>query len=517
MKKLISLLLICVCGASAHAVLKLPRIFSDNMVLQAGEPVKIWGRATAGAGISVRLGEDEASAVADDEGRWSVELGPLTASKAPAVMRIDENGETGVEIANVLVGEVWMTGGQSNMELGIPSTSDWQRIKTEGDYPLIRYFWQPRTTVAAEPQEDFNPESKWLVCTPENLEKYRFHSVAVYFAEALMKDLDTPVGMISSAHGGTPMRAWVDQQTVSESEDFRAIWEDFLKRRDAYDYEAALKQVERTRADYEAKVAAAKAAGKPLPPRPFSISELHKPWPDSPDAFRTPAYLFNGKVAPAAGYTVRGFLWYQGENDAKAPSSATFDAQLKGLIGAWRRAWGDESLPFIFAQLPSYDSSEWEEVRQKQTAVFQNGEHIGMVVLIDEGEEKDIHPKNKTVVGRRMERIALKDVYGRTDINAYGPLIEEVDFQGKTAVLAFDLDGSHLRPVSAATGFEVLAADGTWKPAHAEVSGDSVIVRPEVSGKFTGVRYLYTPWAKPLASVFNTDGLPLAPFVVAQE
>ncbi len=508
-------LIICALLAStlAHSEVRMPKIFSDGMILQQGVPVRVWGAASAGSEIEIRFKGGVRKTTADASGKWSVKLAPMKADKSSAEMEIFENGKPALKISNAVVGEVWMTGGQSNMEMTIKATSDKKRLEAEADYPLIRYFSQPRTVTAETPQEDFHPDSKWIVCTNENIKADNFNATAFYFAEALLKDLDVPVGIISSAHGGTPMRAWADLETVSKSAYFKEVWEDFQKRKAEYDYEAALAKVEKTRKDFEEKVAKAKTEGKKRPSTPFTLSELHKPWPDTPDGFKTPALLFNGKVAPAAGYGIRGFLWYQGEADGGAPSCETFGKQFEGLIASWRGAWGGEQLPFIFAQLPSYgqNADSWPSVRLQQTAVFMDDKNVGMAVLIDSGEEKDIHPKDKTTVGKRMELIALKMAYGHK-LNAYGPFFKKAVFKGNKAELSFEMDSRTLKPVDSPTGFETMDSSGDWKPASAVVGKDAITVSSADGSPVKAVRYLHAAWARPLVSVYNDNNLPLAPF-----
>ncbi len=515
MKKILSSFVLLGLISTLNAELALPKIFSDNMVLQQGQSAKVWGKADKGAKIEVEFLGVKTSATADNDGKWVLYLKNLKASDNSLEIKIFENAKLSKTIKNVLIGEVWMTGGQSNMEFGINSSDEYKkRLSQNASFPMIRYFHQPRTVVSPTPNFDSDKDSCWIICDSQNFEKYRVNAAAFYFAEELRKDMNVPVGLVSSAHGGTPMAAWVDSDSFNNSENFAEKKADFEKRKSEYSYEDASAKREKALKAHQEKVDEAAKNKKKKPTTPSNLTELHKPWPDSPDSFRTPSYLFNGKVAPVAGYTIKGFLWYQGENDCSEPSRYTFDKQMMGVIISWRKVWGDDTLPFIFAQLPSYgvSSDAWAYVRSLQTKAFKQTKNCGMAVLIDAGEEKDIHPKDKTTVGKRFEKIALKLAYGKNDVPAYGPFYKSFKASGKKALVAFDMQGQKFKALDSASGFEVLDENGQWLPATAKVLSDTVELECEKASQIKGVRYAYKSWAKPDVSVFAENSLPLAPF-----
>jgi len=502
-------------ATALYAEVKLPRIFSDNMILQRDCDVKIWGKADKGATVEVEFMGQKKAVTAGKDGNWIVILNPLKAEKAPQEIKIYENGKEAAKVKDVLVGEVWITGGQSNMAFGMGNVQDGKKIIEASNYHDIRYFFNSGSNTAKTPQEDVDAKCGWVYATPQTAAN--FSAVSYLFALNLRNALNVPVGVVTTAMSGTPMVSWVSQEVFDSSPNFaerKKKFDDIIAK---YDYEKVIAEWEKECEEFDAKVAQAKAEGKNPPQRPYKLTELHKPWPDSPEAFRTPCRLFNAKVAPLTQFAARGFLWYQGENDASTGANNTFELQLAGLIETWRTLWGKADMPFIYIQLPSFTNKGWPDTRLKQTQVFNTVKHTGMVVTIDLGEEKDVHPKDKIPVGKRAANIALKDVYGFKDIVAYGPAFKAASFKGKFAKIEFDLGNSKFKdPQGEITGFEVLS-NGKWVNAKATLKGNAVILESTDGGNVKGARYAYKDWAKPLVNLFNENELPAAPFLFEEK
>jgi len=328
-----------------------------------------------------------------------------------------------------------------------------------------------------------------------------------------MKDIDVPVALISTPLGGTAMRTWIPESLFDKVPFLKSDLAAFKKEKAAYDYKAALEKWNKGVADYNAAVAKAKADGKKIPERPTAIRS--RPSEISPRrAQSTPCYNYNAKIAPIAGFAVRGFLWYQGESDANDASLPSFEEQFSLLINSWRSAWGSKNLPFMFVQLASFTiKPDWAETRWAQYKTSKSVPLVYMANIIDCGEEKDIHPKDKTTVGNRLEHLALRHVYKMTNIHADAPEMKSVSVGGNAATVAFDTFGGKLVGKGEAKGFELLVG-GKWvAAASAQILGaDKVVVKAPEGAAVEGVRYLWKNWARPEVWLYNQDGLPAVSF-----
>ena len=500
-------------ASGVFAEIKMPKIFGDNMMLQAGKPVKIWGSADPNAEVSVKFGDCEKSVKASDDGSWAVRLSSMRPDKNPKELVVFENGKEGKRIKNVLVGEVWVLGGQSNMEWKLIPTTDGEAAAKRANYPIFRCFQQDGRSMAEVPQKDFPDGAKWVECTPKTAPS--FSGVGFYFAEKLMKDLDVPVAVIYTPLGATSMACWIPEKDMSACCALKKQFDKFKKESAGYDYKKALGEHKKKIAEFDAKVAKAKAKGQNVPSVPWDFRiapNEFSPW----KFFWIPAYHYNAKVAPLDGFAVRGVLWYQGESDSTSWMLDNYQRQFEILISAWRELLQDDDLPFIFVQLASHGTgSDWAETRWAQYNTAKDVENVFMANIIDLGEEKDIHPRNKTDVGLRLEKIALRDVYGVKGLYPYGPMFKMVRYTPKGAEVVYDLDGRKLVGKGDPRGFEVKIA-GEWKPAKAELVGKRVIVNPadaEKGAKIEGVRYLWKKWALPDVWLFNDQGLPALSFI----
>ncbi len=508
----------------AYAEVWLPKIFSDNMVVQRDVPFKIWGKAKAGSKVGVLFGEQRKMATVGKDGSWEITFNGLPASKDPMTIEVWEAGKKDKEIKNVLVGEVWVLGGQSNMAMKFShllsneydkySESFKKELENAGDSKLIRCFIQREGAAAEKPQDEFPKNSAWLESNPENAKK--FSLVGYYFAKQLVKDLDVPVGLIHTARGGSSMIAWIPEENLEKTNYTKARNEKYKKAKSAYNYEDALKKYDEEVAKYNESVKKAKAEKKKIPSKPASIKrrpEKLTPWTIN----TTPSYLYNAKVAPLAGFPVKGFLWYQGEADSSGDTLKDFIPQFKTVIESWRDKWGDDKLPFLFVQLTSYSTkSDYPMTRWQQFLATKNIERAYMANIIDLGLEKNIHPPFKDKVGERLEKIAMREVYGDSKVMPYGPIFKQVKYDPRGALVSFDVQNKRLVGKGKSRGFEVKLKGG-WIPAEAFIDGKSGVAvyakdRDRRREKIEGVRYLWKNWAGDDVWLYDGADLPAMSF-----
>lgn len=515
--KIIKLLVIglAVSMCNCFASVRMPRIFSNSMVLQRGENVNVWGWADANAKIDVEFAGQKISAIADENGRWKLSLNPMKASTQACEMRIFENGKLARTIKDVLVGEVWIAGGQSNMAFRLKTIKGAKEVIANANNSLIRYFdqgVQPSMTsmdgIGKTPLDDVQKGCRWLVCSPKNAE-YSFKAVPYIFARDVAKKLNVPVGIVYTAIPGTTMTAWLPRNEYENNPAFAKPKADFENKLKTYNYKKELAKFEEKVRTYPQRVAKAKAEGK-TPPPSWTIAENMRPWKDSPSKWSSPVLLYNIRVYPIKNYTARGIIWYQGESDAHLPDD--FATYFGGFVNVWRKEFNKPNMPFIFVQLPSYSSVHWHKIRLQQQKVADSLKNIYMAPTVDTGEQKDIHPTDKLPVGERIASLALAKVYKCKDVRAVAPKFSGVSYSGNTAVVKFNTDGK-LAFKGNPRGFEVLA-DGKWiEPSSIKIHGKTLVLSTSSkNAKLSGVRYLYKPWAKPDVSLYDETGLPAYPF-----
>jgi len=512
--------LLKVCGACffalvfssvAAAEVKLPAVFGDQMVLQRDMPIPVWGWADPGESVTVRFAGQSQTVAADDAGKWSVKLDPLAAG-GPHELTVQ--GANVVRCADVLVGEVWLCSGQSNMQMTVGASKDREAEVAAADYPAIRMFTVQRKT-AQEPQADC--KGAWQACSPKTAGG--FSAAAYFFGRELHKQLGVPVGLVHASWGGTPIEAWISIQTQETTPELAGPVQQFHKAVAAYDPEAVAKEYEKATADWEK----AKAEAKDDAQRAALNRRRPSRRPDPRFSQYSPGRLYNGMIAPLAPFALRGAIWYQGESNAKSiPMAKLYGLQLRALIAEWRALWGQGDFPFISVQLPNYLARHqapvepengfpgWPMIREQflQSLSVPNA---GMVVAIDLGEADDIHPKNKQEVGRRLALWALHKTYGK-DNTAGGPLYKAMRVENGAIVVSFDhLDGGLVaRDGEKLKGFAIAGPDKKFVWADARIEGDAVVVSsPEVKSP-AAVRYA---WAiNPECNLMNKAGLPASPF-----
>jgi sialate O-acetylesterase len=481
------------CAALLQAEVKLPALISDHMVLQQNQPIRIWGKADPGEAVTVSFRGRRATAKADSGGKWAVSLKPLKAA-APAEMTI--TGANKLRIQDVLVGEVWVGSGQSNMALSVGSAQNADEELANANFPMIRLF-EVKHVVADTPQDDV--VGAWTLCTPETARKTS--AAGYFFSRDLHRKLKAPVGFIHSSWGGTPAQAWTSRQALDAEPSLKFV-------KDAWDktlasYPAAHARYEQQLADWKKLAAAAKAEGKTAPQQP-------RP-PAGPGSPYTPAGLYNAMIAPLTPFAIRGVIWYQGEANANAEQAYPYRKLFRTMIEDWRRQWREGAFPFLFVQLPNFQPNQyWPVLRESQADVV-SLRNTGMAVVIDVGEPTNIHPKNKQAVGQRLA-LAARAIAYREKIVYSGPIYRQAHIVDGQVRLSFDHVGGGLAARGGAelTGFKIAGADGKFVPAQARIEGKTIVVKSAEVAAPAAVRYAWE--GDPVCNLINKEGLPASPF-----
>ena len=484
------------CGALLHAEVKLPSVIGDNMVLQRGNKLTLWGTADAGEEVSVTLGDQKATAKAGDDGKWKVQIGPLAAG-GPFEMKVV--GKNTIELKNILVGEVWVCSGQSNMQMAVSSCLNSKEEVAAADFPKIRLFTVPNT-VADAPQADC--KGRWVECSPKTVGG--FSAVGYFFGRELQKVLDVPVGLINTSWGGTPAESWTSKPTLESDPDLKPILDRFAK--GVQDYPQAKQNFETQLAKWKETAEKAKAEGKSVPKKP-------NPPQDPATSSWKPSGLYNAMIAPLIPYGIGGAIWYQGESNADR--AYQYRKLFAAMIQDWRRNWGQGDFPFLWVQLANFmgrraqpGDSNWAELREAQQTTLSLPK-TGTGLAIDIGDAKDIHPKNKQEVGRRLALAAQAIGYGK-DIPYSGPVYDSMTVEGTAIRLKFKhVNGGLVCKGEKLAGFAVAGEDKKFVWAEARIDGETVVVSsPEVQ-KPVAVRYA---WAdNPEVSLYNKADLPASP------
>jgi len=485
------LVLLALAGA-LDAAIKLPALISDHMVLQQGVPVRIWGTADPGEAVRVDFQGQSVSTKAAENGKWATWLKPLAAA-GPLEMTIA--GSNTVVIKDVLVGEVWLGSGQSNMEFLLSNAVNHDEEIARADYPLIHLF-RARHAVADQPAGDV--VGTWQVCSPQSAGG--FSAVEYFFGRELYQDLHVPMGLIESDWGGTPAQSWTSRPAIESDAALKYVldeWDRVLAK-----YPAVKEQYDKRLEAWNQAVAAAKAEGRTPPNRPGL--------PPGPGHQNTPAGLYNGMIAPLTPFAIRGVIWYQGESNATEAHAYRYRRLFRAMIEDWRDRWGQGDFPFLFVQLANYKSSQWWPVlRESQTEAL-GLRDTGMAVTIDIGESKDIHPKNKQDVGRRLA-LAARHLAYQEPVEYSGPLYRQATPEGSQLRVWFThADGLQAKGGGALTGFTIAGPDGNFVPADARIEGSTVVVSSQQVSDPVAVRYA---WADdPVCNLINQAGLPASPF-----
>ena len=476
------------CALSARADVSLPAIFSDHMVLQSDVRVPVWGTASPGEKITVAFAGQSVVTTAAGDGTWQVAFTRL--ANSPTARSLTIKGTNTITIQDVLVGEVWLGSGQSNMAMTVNRAKNYEAEKVAANFPLIRHF-KEESPNADSPQSA--SKGRWVLCTPESVGT--FSAALYFFGRELHQTLSVPVGLINSSVGGTPIETWIAADAQKNSKEIQAAI-------------AALPPTP----------PAAAAALNPPPAVPkAAAAEKQKNAKKTAKATKataprsTTGGLFNGKIAPLIPYAIRGALWYQGEANTTPAKASLYEHQLALLVRDWRTRWGTE-LPFAWVQLPNFVGAgrDWPIVREAMLKTLALPK-TGMAITIDVGEANDIHPKDKQTVGHRLAQWALGSVYAQKVAATSGPLPAGHEIRGREMILRFrHTEGGLVAQGGPLTGFVVAGADRKWAPAQARLVGNTVVISaPEVPAP-VAARYAWENF--PTCNLYNGAGLPASPF-----
>lgn len=478
--------------SAVNADVVLPNIFSDHMILQRNQENPVWGKADPSEKVVVTLAGQQHKTVADAQGNWRVLLSPLTVADGPCNLKV--KGKNTVSFEDVLIGEVWMCAGQSNMGFAINNANDSDLEIATADYPNIRLLAVPHVGTQ-EPQ--FNIDATWKVCSPESVNG--FSAPGYLFGRRLHNALKVPVGLIYNAWGGSDLEAWLSLEVLKNAgqDEYLAEWAEYLS---TYTDETLAQYT----VNYEKWLADGKPGQKMFPPS------------DVRTAQKRPANIYNGVLFPTIGYGIKGVIWCQGESNIGR--AYEYRSLFPLLINTWRELWKNADLPFYWIQLADHNvekdepsESYWAELREAQT-MTRSLPHTGEAVVIDLGEARDIHYRDKQTTASRLARHALANEYGYK-IAKDSPRYQSMDVQGKEITLSFDHVSTTLYAfdVPEVKGFAIAGADKKFVWAHAEIIGkNKVKVWSDQVADPVAVRY---GWAdNPVLNLYDRLGLPVTPF-----
>jgi len=489
---------------SAHADVKLPRILSDHMVLQSGKPSTLWGWADPQEKVTVTLGDKTASTTADARGKWSLKL-EVPGSKTPLEMTV--SGKNTLKVQDILVGEVWICSGQSNMEWSVKQSDNAPVEATAANYPLIRHFKVTKTP-AATPQEDL--QGAWVVCAPETVGD--FSGVGYFFGRELHKQLaKTPIGLIASNWGGTPVESWASRASMEAEPSLKPFLDRWDQQVATYDPAKAQEGFEKAKAAWPKQAEDAKAEGKPAPRQPNP--------PTAPaNSPGRPANLYNGMIAPLLPLSVKGAIWYQGESNVGRAQQ--YKTLFPLMIQNWRTDFKQPDLAFHFVQIapyrynknnPAADLTPCAELWEAQLETLKKVQNTGMAVTTDIGNLDNIHPTNKQDVGQRLALWALSKNYGVKGLAYSGPVYKDAKITGDKVRLSFEhAQGLKAKDGAALTHFTIAGEDKVFAAAEANIEGDSLVVSSKDVPKPVAVRFGWREDALP--NLVNGAGLPASPF-----
>lgn len=465
-------ILACGFGCKLRADVRLPHILGSHMVVQREKPIVVWGWADPSEKVTVQFAGLTTSTATGIDGRWTIRLPPQKANPSPQKLTV--SGTNSIELTDVLIGEVWLCSGQSNMRWIMTKTEHGKTEIPKASYPRIRLFGIKERT-AATPQDDL--EHEWTACTPVSVAG--FSAVAYHFGQNLHTELGVPIGLIRSAWGGTEIEPWIPQEGLEEVASLRRY------------------------ADQIKSLTKASAVDQ-----------------------RTPSAIYNAMIHPLAPFSIRGIIWYQGESNCVKGDTAIYTTKTLALAHGWRRVFQQSDLPFYFVQIapfpyskrykertPSLDETSLPRFWEAQTACLKVVPNCGMVVITDiTGDVNDIHPRNKRDVGHRLARWALAKNFGRDGLTYSGPIYKGMVARDGNVVLSFRHRGNGLKSLDGKelTHFEIAGTDKKFVPAKAVIKGDGVTVSSPRVPNPLAVRFAWGETA--IANFGNSEGLPAAPF-----
>lgn len=498
MKKLLCLWIFVLSSSLSFAAISLPSIIGDNMVLQSDFEAPIWGKAEPNCEIVISPSWIKTRVItkSDNEGKWMAKIKtPKKAKKSTLKISCGKESRT---ISNILIGEVWLCSGQSNMEWTPKMLKISEKELSKAKFPKIRFFSVKRA-VAKQPQDDCLGE--WVECSPETAAD--FSAVGYYFGKELYQKLRTPVGLINSSYGGSPAEAWTSRDTLNNNPLLKIYLANDANN-EAHK-EIYVKQYAETLNKWKQKVIKAVAEGKPAPKKPWQPVQLRE--------YYKPTGLYNAMIHPLIPFAIKGVIWYQGESNAD--KAALYETLFPAMITNWRNDWQQRDFPFYYVQLAAYDktssSVNWAFLREAQlkTLTLTN---TGMAVAMDIGEPNNIHPRNKQDVGKRLALWALAKNYGYKNMTYSGPIYKGMNIEDDRIRISFDYAKSGLKTPKRQElkGFTISGEDGFFVPANAKINRGTVIVWSEQIENPKAVRYGWADWME--VNLYNKKGLPASPF-----
>ncbi|MFT5465800.1 MAG: sialate O-acetylesterase [Verrucomicrobiales bacterium] len=527
MKKLLVAFLCFFAAITAQAALELPAVFGDHMVLQRGLANPIWGWGNPRSDVTIKFAGQEKTTKIDERGRWKLKLDPIAEANAEGQTIEIVSGRQQLLLKDVLIGDVWICSGQSNMEWRTTQALNPQEEVAAADYPQIRLFDVLGHTIAPSPKDKLN--GNWALCSPATVGN--FSAVGYFFGRELHAEGGVPIGLIGTNWGGTRVEPWTPPIGFRGVEELASM----SKQVDAFDattesgkttWSAHIDALETWISENRTSLKAGEGVSAP-PQTPGYTNQGQ------------PTTIYNAMVAPLVGYGVRGAIWYQGESNGN--EGEAYFHKLRALVEGWRTVWdqGDFPLYFYVVQLANFQTPQttpaggdgYAKIRDGQTRVLELP-HTGLAVITDIGEANDIHPKNKQDVGKRLARWALRDIF-KKDIVVSGPKFKGLEVKGGEARVSFDHVGGGLmpgkkvglKPVAVAEqlnidggsgstgveGFAIAGEDKVWHWAKATIDGDSIVLTSSEVSVPVAVRYA---WAgnPTRANLYNKDGLPGVPF-----
>ena len=498
MRVLITIALLTLSHVCHAADFKLAGLFTDHMVLQREQPVSVWGTAAPDADISVTFAAQTKTTQASDDGTWRIQLDPMPASTQPQDLLITSNHKSQIishKCCDVLVGDVWLCSGQSNMHFQMKSVADAEKEIAAAHQPALRFFTVEHQFLQKAATD---VQGAWKPVSPETAADCS--AVACYFGMALQPKIGVPVGLIVSSVGGTRIETWMRPQTLAATGEGTALIEKW-KNVSAEEFTSigtTYREFQRQRDEVHPQaVKAAKAKGEPPPPEP-KMPKLR--------CHDSPSSLHNGMIAPLEPFAIRGAVWYQGESNAG--QGKAYEKLLPAMLADWRQVWGAE-LPFLFVQIAPHKSIH-PSFRESQARIWQSTPRTAMVVTTDVGNATNIHPTFKRPVGERLALAARALVYGET-LETSGPVFKSLRIDGNRAVISFThLGGGLVAKDGALKGFTIAGANAKYFPAEAVIEGETIVVTSAKVAEPKSVRF---GWAQvPEVNLFNRAGLPAVPF-----
>lgn len=504
--KLVKLLLLLCLTQCLTAELTLPSIFSDHMVLQRERTLPIWGKATPGASVTVTFAQQTQTTKTDADGQWRLNLEPLKTAATPATLTVTSKSasqQTKVELTDVLVGEVWLCSGQSNMEWAMTKSENATAAIAAANHPRLRLFHTPR--LSSERPID-TVAAQWKTCTPESVAS--FSAVAYYFGTKLQQELDVPVGLIQSAWGGTRIEPWTPVNGFAGIDSLRDIHHKVQKTLPTSPvYKKAMSDYLNSLNQWSAKARAAQELEAYVPAAPAFPEDLILSGNQ-----QTPTKLYNGMLHAHVPYAIRGAIWYQGESNHT--EGMRYVDKTRALVNGWRELWGYD-FPYYFVQIAPYQYGKeasdilptfWEA----QSEIVKTIPQTGMAVISDYTTLNNIHPQNKQIPGTRLARLALANDYGM-DVVSTGPVFKALQLQGSQIKLSFGAaDGLTTRDGKAPDWFEVAGKNGKFHQASATIRENAVYVESSEVPEPLAVRFAWHKLATP--NLINGAGLPAAAF-----